>query len=60
GVLMGGLFGLVGHSLTGGTRDFRSVAGLRAQSYDVVVDAEVAGRAAQLLQELRQTGGRVR
>jgi hypothetical protein len=49
GAVVGGLLGLVGHALTGGRRDFNSVAGMRADSYDVVVDAEVAPRAIQLL-----------
>ena len=49
GAIVGGLLGLVGHALTGGRRDFNSVAGMRAESYDVLVDAEVAPQAIQLL-----------
>jgi len=49
GAVVGGLLGLLGHALTGGRRDFSSVAGMRAESYDVLVDAEVAGQATQLL-----------
>ena len=49
GAVAGGLLGLLGHALTGGRRDFSSVAGMRAESYDVLVDAEVAPQAIQLL-----------
>ena len=49
GAVAGGLLGLVGHALTGGRRDFSSVAGMRAESYDVLVDAEVAPQAIHLL-----------
>ena len=34
GAVAGGLLGLLGHALTGGRRDFSSVAGMRAESYD--------------------------
>jgi hypothetical protein len=49
GAVAGGLLGLLGHALTGGRRDFSSVAGMRAESYDVLVDAEVAPQAIRLL-----------
>jgi len=49
GAVAGGLLGLLGHALTGGRRDFSSVAGMRAESYDILVDAEVAPQAIQLL-----------
>jgi hypothetical protein len=49
GAVAGGLIGLLGHALTGGRRDFSSVAGMRAESYDVLVDTEVAPRAVELL-----------
>lgn len=49
GAVLGGLLGLVGHAFTGGRRDFSSVAGMRAESYDVLVDAEVAPQALRLL-----------
>jgi hypothetical protein len=49
GIVAGGLLGLLGHALTGGRRDFSSVAGMRAESYDVLVDADVASQAIQLL-----------
>lgn len=48
GAVLGGLLGLLGHAMTGGRRDFSSVAGMRADSYDVLVEAEVADRAGQL------------
>ncbi|WBB68046.1 general stress protein [Micromonospora sp. WMMD812] len=48
GAIVGGLLGLLAHVLTGGRRDFSSVAGMRADSYDVLVDAGFAGQAAQL------------
>jgi hypothetical protein len=54
GIVAGGLFGAVMgavmHAATGGERDFASVAGLEAERYEVVVDDEFAGRAAELLQ----------
>ena len=50
GAVLGGLLGLLAHAMTGGRRDFSSVAGMRADSYDVLVDAEVADGAAQLLE----------
>ncbi|MBP2335878.1 general stress protein [Saccharothrix coeruleofusca] len=49
GAILGALFGLIGHAMTGGRRDFSSVAGMRADSYDVLVDTDHAARAAQLL-----------
>jgi hypothetical protein len=49
GAVVGGLFGMLGHALSGGRRDFSSVTGMRADSYDVLVDAQLAGQAAQLL-----------
>ncbi|GIJ50581.1 hypothetical protein Val02_74670 [Virgisporangium aliadipatigenens] len=57
GAVAGGLLGLVGHALTGGRRDFSSVAGMRAESYDIIVDAEVAAQAVQLLDALTAPGG---
>jgi hypothetical protein len=49
GAVAGGVLGLLGHALTGGRRDFSSVPGVRAERYDVLVDAEVAPLAIQLL-----------
>jgi hypothetical protein len=50
GGLFGALMGAITHAATGGERDFSSVAGLEAERYEVVVDDELAGRAAELLQ----------
>jgi hypothetical protein len=54
GLVAGGLFGAImggiTHAATRGERDFASVAGLEAERYEVVVDDELAGRAAELLQ----------
>ncbi|GIH90456.1 general stress protein [Planobispora siamensis] len=63
GALVGGLLGLAGHALTGGRRDFSPVAGVRADSYDVLADAGVAEQVAQLLEAPNapgrgRTGGR--
>ncbi len=38
GALFGAVWGTVAHLLTGGQRDFASVSGLEAATYDVVVD----------------------
>ena len=49
GAVLGALLGMLGHALTGGRRDFSSIAGMRADSYDILVDATVAAQAGQLL-----------
>jgi hypothetical protein len=49
GAVLGGVFGVITHGMTGGRRDFSSVSGLEAESYEVIADTEVAPRAAQLL-----------
>ncbi|MDX6601342.1 MAG: hypothetical protein QOF13_544 [Solirubrobacterales bacterium] len=49
GALVGALIGLGLHALMRGRRDFSSVAGMKADRYDVLVDDEVAGEAARLL-----------
>jgi hypothetical protein len=51
GALIGAAFGLVSHALSGGRRDFSSVGAMRAESYDVVADDEVAESAARRLSE---------
>jgi hypothetical protein len=51
GALFGAIFGAIGHAATGGRRDFASVAGMQADSYELQVDADVADRAASLLRE---------
>ncbi|MCT2279576.1 glycine zipper family protein [Micromonospora chalcea] len=49
GAVLGALLGMLGHALTGGRRDFSSITGMRADSYDILVDATVAAQAGQLL-----------
>jgi len=51
GALIGAVFGLISHALSGGRRDFSSVGGMLADSYDVVADEEVAESAARRLSE---------
>jgi hypothetical protein len=41
--------GLTAHALTGGRRDFTSVTGIQADSYELQVPAESAERARKLL-----------
>lgn len=50
GAISGGLM----HLLSRGQRDFRSVAGMRASRYEVLVDAEVAEEAARVLSEVQR------
>ncbi len=54
GAVWGLVFGLIGHALTGGKRDFRSIHGLEADAYDVLVEAQYAGMAEAEL-DLRPT-----
>lgn len=56
GAVLGAALGFVGHLLSGGRRDFSSVSAVRADSYDVLVAAEVADDASRLLGAL--DGGR--
>ncbi|MEA2249747.1 MAG: hypothetical protein QOH46_4276 [Solirubrobacteraceae bacterium] len=56
GALLGALFGAVTHAATGGARDFTSVSGIRADRYEILVDEEVAGQAADLLRTLDASG----
>jgi uncharacterized membrane protein len=49
GALLGALFGALMHASTGGRRDFSAVSTLRAEHYDLLVDADVAGAAEELL-----------
>jgi hypothetical protein len=49
GAVLGALLGLAAHTLTGGRRDFASIGGLRADSYEVVVDETHAEHAEHLL-----------
>jgi hypothetical protein len=52
GAVAGVIVGLLSYALTGGRRDFTSVAGMQADHYDLLVDASVANEAQQLLQDL--------
>lgn len=52
GVLAGAAFGLVGHAMSGGKRDFVSRQQLTAARYDVVVDSEFANEARTVLARL--------
>jgi hypothetical protein len=49
GALVGALFGALTHAGTGGRRDFSAVRSVRAEHYDLLVDADVAGAAEELL-----------
>jgi hypothetical protein len=48
GAFWGGVFGLIAHWATGGRRDFSSFSTMRAASYAVEVDSEVAVDAARI------------
>ncbi len=56
GLLLGAVFGAVlaatGHALQGGRRDFASIQGMQAASYELQVTHEHSARAKQLLAEL--------
>ena len=52
GALAGALLGAITHAATGGMRDFASVAGMQADRYEVVVDDDVADRAASILRSM--------
>lgn len=61
GLLLGALFGLVmalvGYAATGGNRDFTSVSGLVAESYQVLCVAQHAEQARGLLAKLSLSTG---
>jgi hypothetical protein len=52
GTLVGALFGLLSHALTGGRRDFASIGSMRANRYELIVDEEVADRAERLINKI--------
>jgi uncharacterized membrane protein YeaQ/YmgE (transglycosylase-associated protein family) len=52
GALFGAILGAAMHLATGGERDFTSVSGLTAETFDIQVDDDVADRAAELLRAL--------
>jgi hypothetical protein len=49
GAVIGAVIGMIAYAMQGGRRDFSSVTAMRPQRYEVVVDDEVADRAARLL-----------
>ena len=53
GAIAGAILGAVGYAMTGGKRDFTSVGGMQADSYNVMVDNDYADRAQQVLEGLR-------
>jgi hypothetical protein len=53
GALFGAILGALLHAATGGTRDFSSVAGMRSDRYEILVDEDVAERAEAVLSDLR-------
>jgi hypothetical protein len=52
GAVLGALLGALTHAAAGGERDFSGVQAMRARSYEVMVEAEVADEASRLLAEL--------
>jgi uncharacterized membrane protein len=56
GALVGALAGLLAHAMTGGRRDFSSLAAMAAERYEVVVDEEFADEAERLLAEMTSRG----
>ncbi|KOX10577.1 hypothetical protein ADK66_08855 [Micromonospora sp. NRRL B-16802] len=53
GAIWGAVFGAVAHAMTGGQRDFTSASSLRAGQYAVIVDAQLADQARQVLSRLQ-------
>lgn len=53
GAIAGVLLGVIGYAMTGGKRDFTSVGGMQAETYNVMVDNDYADRAEQVLAGLR-------
>ncbi len=52
GAIAGALLGAITHAVTRGMRDFASVAGMQADRYEVVVDDDLADRAASILRSM--------
>jgi len=55
GGVLGALFGALSHAAGSGRRDFASVPSVVADRYDLLVDADLADRAAALLRDLGPT-----
>ena len=53
GGVFGAIFGAIGHLASGGQRDFASVAGQEAESYEIQVEAGAADEAERLLSSLQ-------
>ena len=49
GAAFGAIFAVIGYAMTGGKRDFTSVGAMRAETYDVLVDADHAAEADRIL-----------
>lgn len=49
GAVFGAVAGAIGHAATGGRRDFASVQGMEAESYDVLVEATHVAEAQRVL-----------
>lgn len=49
GAILGTVIGLIGHAMTGGRRDFSSAPQFRADSYQLLADTDIAGRAERML-----------
>ncbi|WP_433088785.1 general stress protein [Dactylosporangium sp. CA-052675] len=49
GIVWGAVFGAFAHAMTGGRRDFSSASAIQANTYSVMVEAEYADQARQLL-----------
>jgi uncharacterized protein YacL len=52
GVIISVLFGVIGYAMSRGRRDFSSVGGMQAETYNVMVDADVAEEAERVLRGL--------
>lgn len=52
GAVVGAALGALLHAATGGTRDFTSLPGLRAERYELMVDEDVADRAIEQLRSV--------
>jgi hypothetical protein len=52
GAIFGAIFGLVVHATQRGRRDFASIRGMQPSRYELLVDAEVADRAKDMLAKL--------
>jgi hypothetical protein len=55
GAIFGAILGAITHAGLGGRRDFASVSGMQADTYELQVDAEVADRAVEILRGAGQS-----